>query len=59
MKQLEKLSKHKDCIVFWQIMYSIALAQAIDKAPFHFNPHKLKYTHYRDLKTWKRGTRAP
>jgi hypothetical protein len=45
--------------VFWRIMYAIALAQAIDEAPFHFNPHQLPYSPYFNLKTWKRGTRAP
>jgi hypothetical protein len=42
-----------------KMLYAIRLAVAIDDAPFHFNPHKLPYTHYRDLKTWRKGTRAP
>ena len=45
---------------FWKLMYALALAQAMDAAPFHLNPHRLPYTHYKCV--WCRspaGTRAP
>lgn len=43
-----------------QILYAIGMAQAIDSAPFDFNPHKLRYTHYRCVWCFGRnGTRSP
>lgn len=42
-----------------QMLYAIALAQAIARAPFDFNPHRLSYSHYRCVKCWApRGTRV-
>lgn len=31
---------------FWRIMYALALAEAMERAPFVFNPHRLPYTGY-------------
>lgn len=51
--------QYTECAVFWRMLYSIGLAQAIDLAPFVFNPHKLSYTPYRCVKCWKpAGTRV-
>jgi hypothetical protein len=43
-----------------RMLYAIGLAQVISDAPFHFNPHRLRYTHYQCVKCWARiGTRFP
>jgi hypothetical protein len=43
-----------------QTLYALGMAVAMDAAPFHFNPHRLPYTHYQCVKCWARkGTRAP
>jgi hypothetical protein len=49
-----------ECIIFWRLLYALALAQAIDRSPFVFNPHRLPYKPYRCVKCWRpAGTRAP
>jgi len=54
------MQRGDDVIAFWRIMYALALAQAIDAAPFAFNPHKLPYKPYRCVKCWHpSGTRKP
>ena len=46
--------------VFWRILYALALAEALSRAPFPLNPHKLPYTHYRCVWCWTpAGTRKP
>jgi hypothetical protein len=39
--------ERRELAVFWRLMAAIALAEAIDKAPFLMNPHRLPYRHYR------------
>jgi hypothetical protein len=53
-----KLKPDQTLELLGKMLYAIGLAVAIDDAPFHFNPHRLKYTHYRCVKCWSpAGTR--
>jgi hypothetical protein len=60
MSKRRKKKEYTECIVFWRIMSSLALAESIHRAPFHFNPHRLPYTSYRCPRDWSlAGTREP
>lgn len=53
-----KRTPEETLVLLGRILYAVALAQAIDKAPFQFNPHALPYTHYLCIKCWQSGTRV-